>query len=118
MEQFIKDLVAKYGGKTPYEKLALTEEQKQAVAELEAAMKKCRDAHVGFVEIDYATYAYNNEDVYDFDCNYNDYSCCDINLTKLHRVRWVSQKMLNGNTDCTVSFYSTTFPEGGEGILY
>lgn len=118
MEQFVKDLVKKYEGKTVYEKLALTEKQQAAVAELEAAIKKCKDEQVAFVESDYATYAINNEDVYDIDCNYDDYSCEDIDLSKLRRIEWNTYQKFDGTNDCLVSFYSTAFPEGGESIIY
>jgi len=118
MEQFIKDLVKKYEGKTAYEKLALTEKQQAAVAELEAAIKKCKDEQVAFVQSDYATYAINNEDVYDFDCNYSDYSCENVDLSKLRRIEWNVYKKFDGTNDCMVSFYSTTFPEDGDGIIY
>lgn len=118
MEQFVKDLVKKYEGKTPYEKLALTDSQKAAVSELEAAIRKCRSEHVAFVQSDYATYAINNEDVYDFDCEYHDYSCEDIDMSKLQRIDWNAYEKFDGTEECTVSFYSLTFPEGGEGIVY
>ena len=120
MEQFIKELVKKYDGKTPYEKLALTEIQNTALSELVAAFKKCKDAGVAFVKTDYATYAYNSEDVYDMDCTYNDYSVCDIQLEKLQKVDADVNitELFNGLNECSVSFYSTTFVEEGEGILY
>ena len=113
MDENVKRLVEKYGSMTPYEKLALTDEQKLAVEELEAAIKKCREANVGFVQTDYACYAYNDEDVYDIDCTYDDYSVCDINLTKLQRVSWNGHEVWSGKSECAVAFYSMTFPEPG-----
>lgn len=120
MNKALEKLVRKYKDKSPYEKLALTEKQKVAVAELETAIKKCYDYQVAFVCSDYGTYAFNREDVYDFNCLYNDYSCRDVELSKLHKVKMDARdyEKFDGTNDCTVSFYSTTFTEGGEGIIY
>lgn len=99
--------------------MALTTEQKQAVANLEAAMEKCRELEVAFIKDDYGTYAYNNEDVYDIDCSYNDYSVRDIELGKLQCIENLNvYELFGGQSECAVSFYSTTFPSGAEGILY
>jgi hypothetical protein len=111
MDENIKRLVEKYSGKDAYGKLALTTEQEQAVVELEAAIKKCCDAQVGFVQSDYGCYAYNEEDVYDMDCNYDDYSVCDVDLSRLRKVEMSVHEMWNGKNETGVSFYSTVFPE-------
>lgn len=109
MEQFVEDLKKKYEGMTPYQKLALSSEQDAAVKELEAAYKKCLDMGIGFGQNDFATYAYNDEDVYDFDTCYSDYSVCDVELEKLRKVDVCFHDTLASQETVEVSFYSTTF---------
>lgn len=106
MDQFVKDLVRKYEGKTPYEKLALNERQKAAVAELKAALKKCKLEQVAFVKSGNDTYVINDEDVMDFDCQYDDYSCEEIDSTKLQKLdmRLRFYEIMDGKVTCTVSF--------------
>ena len=114
MERFIEDL-KKYEGMTPYQKLALSDEQEKAVAELELAYRKCKEADVGFCRNNSATYAYNDEDVYDFDACYGDYSVSNIELEKLRKVDVCFAETMR-QRDADVSFYSTTFL--AEGITH
>lgn len=116
MEKFIENLKKKYEGMPPQQKLALTPEQETAVAELEAAFKKCMAMGVRFAQNDFATYAYNNEDVYDFDACYDDHSVCDVELAQLRRIDMSLHDLLAGRETVPVSFYSTTFL--AEGITH
>lgn len=95
---------------TSYEKLALSEEQNNILAEFEKAYKKCRDAGIAFVETETTTYAINDKDVYDFDCAYDDYSVREIDVQTLRKINLRNYQVECGHEEnCLVSFFSTVF---------
>lgn len=58
-------------------RLALTDEQKELVAQYEEVCKKMKEANIGMMSIDDQTYAYNRAEVDSVTCSYDYRELCD-----------------------------------------
>lgn len=92
----------------PYEKLALTDEQREILREYENVSLKAIRAGLYFVQsFGYGTFAYNAKDVSCFDAPENaayENGKEEIDITKLHPVSCLTIDDLHGDCKCLVAF--------------
>ena len=92
----------------PYEKLALTDEQREILREFENVSLKAIRAGLYFVQsFGYGTFAYNVKNVNCFDAPENaayENGKEEIDITKLHPVSYLTIDDLHGDCKCLVAF--------------
>lgn len=98
--------------------LQLKPHQEAAYKDLIAAWRKCRDAGIALINAGDSIHVVDDEDIYDVDANYNDYSIVEVNVKELRETPIRCYNVEGDAEKCRIALYSTKFPEGGKGIIY